>query len=201
VAPPRCGGPTDDIQREKKIGMEGKGIPRREENDDDIHSYILAPHVHPIPTTSNQLKHTPHPTRYNSGWDMRHEKQAVAHYAAAFAPQDSLAAFLPTVTRRLQALTADPVAYDPMRLPEVNRQKLQRRLWAGLKREAARFPEGGPLRAAMVREKGFKVRTVRLGVWGGWMGWWCVGCVLGGWVCGLDGWCVCVVFWVWMGTA
>jgi hypothetical protein len=87
---------------------------------------------------------------------MRYEKQVIAHYAARFAPDDALEGFLPTVTARLQA--RDPRAYDPSALPEVNRQKLQRRLWAALKREAAKFPEGAPLRQAMLLEKGFKVR-------------------------------------------
>lgn len=103
-----------------------------------------------------------------SGWDLRLEKQAIAAYAARFAPDnDTLDQFVPRVTAALQHNTGfDGRAYDLGALPAVNRQKLQRRLWAALKREVERLPDGNPLRVAM-RQKANGGKVCSESDWGG----------------------------------
>jgi hypothetical protein len=106
--------------------------------------------------------------------------QALAEYCAGFQLGDSIDSFLPTVTLRLRE--RDPVAYADSQ-PNVNKQKLQRRLWAGIKREAGKYSEvralcvnrqcscciytyangemqDSPLRKALVRDKGIKVGVI-----------------------------------------
>lgn len=82
----------------------------------------------------------------------------IAEFCAGFREDDTVDLFLPSVTRCLRE--RDPVAYSE-HLPGINRQKLHRRLWAGLKREACKYHEAGALRQAILREKGIKVRGRR----------------------------------------
>lgn len=84
--------------------------------------------------------------------------QVIAEFCAGFREDDTVDLFLPSVTRCLRE--RDPVAYSE-HLPGINRQKLHRRLWAGLKREACKYHEAGALRQAILREKGIKVRGRR----------------------------------------
>ena len=84
----------------------------------------------------------------------------MAEFCAGFREGDTIDMFIPVVTRRLRE--KDSVAYSE-NLPGINRQKLHRRLWAGLKREAAKYQETSSLRRAFLREKGVKVRGEREG--------------------------------------
>lgn len=75
-------------------------------------------------------------------------------FCASFGCGDTFDHFLPNVTSRLRE--RDPVAYASS-LPGINRQKLHRRLWAGLKRQVAKLDEDSTLRQAFLRDKGIKV--------------------------------------------
>ena len=91
-------------------------------------------------------------------WDMKYEKTVIASYCARFSSADSIDTFLAVATEQLRA--KNPVAYSDA-LAGVNRQKLHRRLWAGLKREAATYAEASPLCRAIQREKGPSMYSIR----------------------------------------
>jgi hypothetical protein len=79
-------------------------------------------------------------------------------FCASFSGGDTFDHFLPDVTSRLRE--RDPVAYASS-LAGINRQKLHRRLWAGLKRQVTKFDEDSTLRQAFLRDKGIKVHCTQ----------------------------------------
>ena len=83
-------------------------------------------------------------------WDLKAEKAAIFNYCLHFQPHDCIDSFLASVTTILRQ--QDPEAYSST-LADINRQKLNRRLTAGLKREAGKYPPTSPLCLALQREK------------------------------------------------
>lgn len=84
-------------------------------------------------------------------WDLKFEKKVIGNFCASFRKEevnvDDILAHIIAVLR-----VRDPAAYSPS-LAHINRQKLHRRLTAGLKREAAKYQPDSDLRQALRRAK------------------------------------------------